>query len=95
MGDGVDATRLNPTSAPAAATSSSTRAWMAGSRMMPFAHLRAPGLELRLDQRDDVGAGRSTGVTTGRIVPQRDERHVDGDEVDGAGQIGGRESGAR
>ena len=32
IGDGVDATRVNPTSAAAAETSSRTRAWIAGSR---------------------------------------------------------------
>ena len=47
-----------------------------------FAHFAAAGLELRLDQRHDVGAWLQQRRDDRQDVPQRDERHVDGDEVD-------------
>ena len=51
------AKRANPSASAAATTSSITRAWTAGSRTMPpLPTSAASGLELRFDQRDDVGA---------------------------------------
>ena len=56
-----------------------------------LAHLVAAGLELRLDQRDDVGAGPKHRRDDGKDVAQRDERDVDRHDVDRAGQIGERQ----
>ena len=42
-----------------------------------FADLVAPGLELRLHQRDDIRVGRRNGGSGGKDVAQRDERDVD------------------
>ena len=49
-----------------------------------LAHLGAAGLELRLDQRDDVGAGPQQRRDDRQNLAQRDERDVDGDDVDRA-----------
>ena len=56
-----------------------------------LAHFGAAGLELRLDQRDDVGARPQQRRDDGQDLPQRDERHVDGDDIDGTRQIGERQ----
>ena len=49
-----------------------------------LADFRASGLELRLHERDDVGAVRKQRRHARKDVAQRDERHVDGDDVDRA-----------
>ena len=62
-----------------------------------LADVVAPGLELRLDQRHDVGAGREQRRHDGQDVAQRDERDVDRDDAGavaesrqiGAGQVTG------
>ena len=53
-----------------------------------LAHLLAPGFELRLDERDDVGAGGQQRRQRRQYVPERDERHVDGDEIDRMRHVG-------
>ncbi len=60
---------------------------------MPFGRVAPPGLELRLHQRDDVGAvGDAAAASGGRMWRERDERHVDGDDAGRAlerGDVGG------
>ena len=50
-----------------------------------LADLVAPGLELRLDQRDDVAAGREQRRHDRQDRAQRDERDVDRDDAEAAG----------
>src|SRR2546421_6072576 len=52
-----------------------------------LANLAPAGFELRLHERDDVGVGAQQRRDDGEDLPQRDERHVDGHDVDGTGQI--------
>ena len=57
IGDSMTATRVKPSASAAAATSATTRACTAGSRTSPpLPTSFAPGLELGLHKRDDVGA---------------------------------------
>ena len=86
IGDGVDATRVNPTSAAAATTSSSTRAWIAGSRMMPLRTSSRPASNCGFTSATTSAPGCSTDGMTGRMRRQGDEGHVDGHEVHRAGQ---------
>ena len=86
MGDGSRPSAPILPERAAAVTSSTTRACTAGSRTMPPApDLGAAGLELRLDERDDAAARREERRDDGQDVPQRDERHVNRDEVERAG----------
>ena len=57
IGEGTTPTTCQPSAATNAAISSHTAAWTAGSRTMPFLTCAAPGLELRLDQRNEARAG--------------------------------------
>ena len=95
MGEGVEATGVNPTSRAAADTSSTTRACTRGIANHAFADLGAAGLELRFDERDTSAAGRSTRRHDRQDLAQRDERHVDGHDVDRARKIATAEGGAR
>ena len=62
-------------------TSATARCRAAGSRTMPpFAHGRAPRLELRLDQRHQPGSRTRQRQRHGQRLRQRDEAHV-GDEA--------------
>ena len=58
-----------------------------------LAHFGAPGLELRLHQRDDVGAGPQQRRDDRQDLPQRDERDVD-DHDDRPGRADPPASGA-
>src|SRR2546427_3884372 len=56
-----------------------------------LAHLGAAGFELGLDERNHVAAWPQDRRHHGQDLAERDERDVDDDEVDRAGQVAGRE----
>ena len=89
IGDGVMPCGANPIAAAAADTSAITRSCTARSRTSPPRPTSlAPGLELRLHERDDVGVGAQERGHDRQHQAQRDERHVDGDDVHRSGQVG-------
>src|SRR5258706_3587767 len=67
IGDGVEATGLNPTSRAAAETSSTTRDWIAVSRMTPLRISLRPASNCGLTIAITSAPGRRRGGTTGRI----------------------------
>ena len=93
IGEGVMPCGANPIAA-AAARHSGDDALVHGAieHEPAAADLVASRLELRLDQRDDVRAGAEQRRNRRQDQPQRDERHVDGDDIapDPAGRAGSR-----
>ena len=61
--------------------SAQTAACTAASRTMPFFTCGAAGLELRLDQRDELRAMRDQRERRRQHQFERDEAHVDGDQI--------------
>ena len=83
---------VNPTARAAARTSSSDPRVHGRVGHQPASlDILAAGLELRLDQGDHVAVGRQARRNDGQNLAQRDERDVDGDHVEGAGQVIGRQ----
>ncbi len=80
--------RTNPTSAAARDASSTTRACTAGSRITPFLPTSArPASNCGFTSATTSAPSREERRHSRKDVPQRDERHVDGDDVDGRGQV--------
>src|SRR5256885_10719989 len=46
-----------------------------------FLEVRPPGLELRLDQRDEPRGPACQAIKLGQDPLERDEAHIDGDEI--------------
>ena len=85
------ATRVNPTSAPAAATSATTRACTAGSRMTPLRTSPRPASNCGFTSATTSAPAREQRRQRRQDLPQRDERDVDDDESTGPRQIGRRQ----
>ena len=91
MGDGVEPTRVNPTSAPAAATSSSTRACTAGSRMTPLRTSSRPASNCGFTSATTSAPSRRTAATAGRIWRSEMNETSMTTMSTGPGQIGERQ----
>ncbi len=83
---------VNPTARAAARTSSSTRACTAGSVTSPPRSTSSrPASNCGLTSAITWPSGDRRGGTIGKNLAQRDERDVDGDQVEGTGQVVGRQ----
>ena len=72
---------FQPSEAANAAMSSHTAAWIAGVAHDALLHVAAAGLELRLDQRDELRRAAQQAIERGQHQLERDEADIDRREV--------------